>query len=133
MGKFAAAIEAFKDKTEDQMLRVLQQSLQDTLNDAQRTVAQGGNMPVDTSTLRNSLISELDGAEVARGPDSYTLAIARLKIGHEARFGWGGPAQGYAVARHYKPPSFGQGGGHWRDIAARKWPETVRRNARLVR
>ena len=130
MGKFAAAIEAFKDKTEDQMLRVLQQSLQDTLNDAQRTVAQGGNMPVDTGTLRNSLISELDGAEVARGPDSYTLAIARIKIGHEARFGW---TARYALARHYKPPSFGQGGGHWRDIAARKWPETVRRNARLVR
>lgn len=126
---FQAQIRDWNKKTLDQQKRVLQQSLNDVLDIAQTPVAKGGNMPVDTGFLRNSLVSELNGAQIAKGPDNYTLAIAQMDAGDYARFGW---AAAYARVRHYKPQSFGQGGGYWRDHAAAQWQDIVRRNARKV-
>ena len=56
-----------------------------------------GNLPVDTGTLRASLISELDGGQLNLGIKSTdenavgydaTTAIAGVKIGARVSFGW---------------------------------------------
>lgn len=127
---FAADVSRWADLTQDKIKRVMQASIQDVMTTAQTTVAQGGNLPVDTSFLRNSLVSSLDGANVAEGGDSFTLTIAQMQPGQTSRFAW---TAAYAVARHYKGPDFGQGGGMWRDLAAQQWQQIVERNAKAVR
>lgn len=128
--KFEADLSRFADLTVDKAMRVVKQSAQETINDAQTPVAQGGSMPVDSSFLRNSLATELNGAAVAQGPDVAVLTISLMEPGDLMRAGWTAP---YARARHYKPEDFGQGGGHWRDKAAAKWQQRVANNARKVR
>ena len=127
--KFVADVEAFASKTADQMLRVAKQSIQDVVTIAQTPVSKGGNMPVDTGFLRNSLTSQAGGS-VSAGGDDYILTIAGMRLGDDARFAWSAE---YAIARHYKPSSFGQGGGMWRDLAAQQWPAIVAKNARAVK
>jgi hypothetical protein len=126
---FAADVSRWADLSQDKLRRVMQASIQDVMTIAQTTVAQGGNMPVDTGFLRNSLVSSLDGASVAQGEDSYTLTIGQMQVGQTARFAW---AAEYAAARHYKGPDFGQGGGMWRDLAAQQWQRIVESNAKAV-
>ena len=96
--KFVADVSRFADKTADQMLRVTKQSIQDTVRYAQRTVADGGDMPVDTGFLRNSLVTEARGAQVGKGADSYTLGLSRLQLGDPFNVAW---TAEYAVPRHY--------------------------------
>lgn len=124
-----ANLGAWADKTEDRMRRVVQQSIQEVIEIAQIPVPQGGAMPVDTEFLRDSLASDLNGAQVAKGPDSHIFAIAGFDLGDVARFGW---TADYARPRHYMV-GVGQGGGMWRDIAATQWQAIVERNARAVR
>lgn len=126
---FTAQLQAFVDKTERKMTAVLRQSVEDVFRIAQTTVAQGGSMPVLNSDLRNSLATEINGASVAEGPDSYTLAVAQLEPGDHLRGAW---TEEYAIVRHYKPEDFGQGGGMWRDKAAAQWQGIVDANARKV-
>jgi hypothetical protein len=126
--RFVADVDAFKRLTIDKMTRVAKQSLQDVIRTAQVTVAQGGDMPVDTGFLRNSLVTELRGAEVAKGGDSYVLGIAGLKLGDAFQVAW---TAEYAVPRHYMV-GVGQGGGLWRDKAAQRWSGIVAENARKV-
>lgn len=125
--RFIADVEAFAGKTKDQMLRVAKQSIQDTIRIAQTTGAQGGNMPVDTGVLRNSLVTDLRGARVGAGADSYILGIAGLRLGDAFQVGW---TAEYALARHYLVNS---NGGLFRDLAAQRWTSIVEKNAKAVR
>jgi len=127
--KFIADVEAFADKTADQMLRVARQSIQDTVRIAQTTVAQGGDLPVDTGFLRNSLVTEVRGAPVGEGSDSYVLGLSALQLGDPFAVAW---TAEYAIPRHYMV-GVGQGGGLWRDKAAQQWSRIVADNARRVR
>lgn len=127
--KFIADVERFADKTADQMLRVARQSIQDTVRIAQTTVAQGGDMPVDTGFLRNSLVTEVRGTQVGAGADSYTLGLSALQLGDPFQVAW---TAEYAIPRHYMV-GVGQGGGLWRDKAAQRWSGIVAKNARAVR
>ena len=127
--KFVADVSAFADKTADQMLRVAKQSIQDTIRIAQRTVADGGDMPVDIGFLRNSLVTELRGAQVAEGGDSYVLGLSNLQLGDPFQVAW---TAEYAIPRHYMV-GVGQGGGLWRDKAAQQWSRLVAQNAARVR
>ncbi|MFN9716875.1 MAG: hypothetical protein ACK54U_02865 [Sphingomonadales bacterium] len=127
--KFVADVSKFADKTADQMLKVARQSIQDTVRIAQRTVADGGDMPVDTGFLRNSLVTELRGAEVATGGDSYVLGLSALQLGDPFQVAW---TAEYAIPRHYMV-GVGQGGGLWRDKAAQQWSRLVAQNAARVR
>lgn len=127
--KFVADVSKFADKTADQMLKVAQQSIQDTVRIAQRTVADGGDMPVDTGFLRNSLVTELRGAQVAEGGDSYVLGLSALQLGDPFQVAW---TAEYAIPRHYMV-GVGQGGGLWRDKAAQQWSRLVAQNAARVR
>ena len=125
----AAQIGDWGDRTAAEMLEVAQASLQEVMTISQTTVAQGGNMPVLDGFLINSLVSSLDGVEVAKGEDSYTLAIAGMQLGQPMRFAW---TADYAIPRHYAV-GVGQGGGLWRDLAAQQWQDIVDRNARAIR
>lgn len=126
--KFIADVSRFADKTADQMLLVARQSIDDVVRIAQTPVAKGGNMPVDTGFLRNSLVTELRGAKVGEGADSYTLGLSALKLGDPFNVAW---TADYAIPRHYMV-GVGQGGGLWRDNAAQQWGRIVEQNARLV-
>ena len=126
--RFIADVSRFADKTADQMLRVARQSIQDVVRIAQTPVAQGGNLPVDTAFLRNSLVTEVRGAKVGEGADSYVLGLSALKLGDPFNVAW---TAEYSVARHYMV-GVGQGGGLWRDNAAQQWGRIVEQNARLV-
>lgn len=125
---FMANVRKFADLSADKMLRVAKQSVQEVVEIAQTPVGKGGNMPVDTGFLRNSLVTELDGAQVAEGADSYTLGISAMELGDTLRFAW---TAEYALPRHYMV-GVGQGGGLWRDNAANQWQAIVRRNTRKV-
>ena len=127
--KFVADVSKFADKTADQMLKVARQSIQDTVRIAQRTVADGGDMPVDTGYLRNNLVTELRGAEVGKGADSYVLGVSSLQLGDPFQVAWKAE---YAIPRHYMV-GVGQGGGLWRDKAAQQWSRLVAQNAARVR
>lgn len=128
-GKFEADLSRFAELTIEKAMRVVKQSAQETFNEAQTPVSQGGSMPVDSSFLRNSAVSDLNGAGVAQGPDAAVLTIAQMQPGDLMRFGWTAP---YARVRHYKPEDYGQGGGHWRDKAAAGWQQRVEKNAQKV-
>jgi len=129
--KFIADVKAFADKTADQMLRVAKQSLQDVIRQAQTPVAQGGDMPVDTGFLRNSLVIEVNGGQTSEGGDSYILGISALQLGDPFQAYWGSSKVGYAIPRHYMVGT-SKGGGLWRDKAAQKWPFYVAKNAKAV-
>lgn len=126
--KFIADVQSFADLTADQMLRVARQSIQDVVRIAQTPVAQGGNMPVDTGFLRNSLVTEVRGASVGSGADSYVLGLSALQLGDPFQVSWSAE---YAIARHYLV-GVGQGGGLWRDRAAQQWSRIVARNANAL-
>jgi hypothetical protein len=126
--KFLADVSRFSDRTADDLLRVARQSIQDVVRIAQRTVADGGNMPVDTGFLRNSLVSEVRGAQVAEGADSYVFALSALQLGDPFAVAW---TAEYAIPRHYLIGA-GQGGGLWRDNAAQQWGRIVAQNARRI-
>ena len=126
--KFIADVTKFSDLTAEKMLRVAKQSIQDVVRIAQTPVAQGGNLPVLTGFLRNSLVTEVRGAKVGEGADSYTLGLSALKLGDPFNVAW---TAEYAIPRHYLV-GVGQGGGLWRDKAAQQWGRIVAKNARLV-
>ncbi|MEW4469007.1 hypothetical protein AB1K62_14365 [Parasphingorhabdus sp. JC815] len=126
--KFIADVKAFTDKTAGQMLRVAKQSLQDTIRTAQTPVAQGGDMPVDTGYLRNSLVTTVRGAKAGDGADSFILGLSTLELGDPFQVAW---TADYAIPRHYMV-GVGQGGGLWRDKAAQRWSGFVAKNASKV-
>ena len=121
---FTAQIDEFTRQTEARMMAVFKQSAQDVMREASKPVAQGGNMPVDTGFLRNSLTHEVDGSALAKGGDGYTLAIAQMKPGQAYRGTW---TANYARAVHYG--TRGRAGRMFAALAAQRWQEFVRKNA----
>lgn len=127
--KFIADVARFGRLTVEKMIRVARQSSDDVVREAQTPVAKGGDLPVDTGALRNSLVTEINGVQVAAGGDSFTLGIAQLELGDVLSVAW---TADYAIPRHYMV-GVGQGGGLWRDKAAAKWSGIVDKNARAIR
>jgi hypothetical protein len=128
--QFMADLDGFTERAERQLRKIAVASMLDLFNDAQNPVAKGGSMPVDTANLRNSFVLEINGAKRGEGGDSYLLGITGFQIGDIVQGAWTAP---YAIPRHYKPESFGQGGGMWRDKAAAKWQTIVDKNAKAAR
>lgn len=85
---FSASIRDFGVKALEGAGDIYSESIQDVMETAQTPIAKGGRMPVKDGHLRNGLVSELNGAEVARGPESYVLVAADLKMGDGCRFAW---------------------------------------------
>ncbi len=85
---FTAQVNAWTKATEARMSVVFKQSAQDVFALAQKPVAAGGNMPIDTGFLRGSLQTGLNGSEGVSGPDAYVLAIAEANLGDTILGGW---------------------------------------------
>ena len=78
---FVAQLQRFADLTTDKLELVFKQSAQDMFSEAQTPKAMGGNMPVDSGTLRNSFVSALNGQGGTKGPDAYvTVSYTHLTL-----------------------------------------------------
>lgn len=129
---FAAQLRGIADKNVDKMEAVLSASVEDVMFEAQLSDDDGGKMPVDTSDLRNSLVSELNGTEIGQGPDSYVLTAQAMGIGDIARFAW---TTAYARRMHFGfvgedslGRAYNQPGCFWIDGAAMNWQQIVNKN-----
>jgi hypothetical protein len=137
--KFNADVKNWGERSLVKMLLVAKQSTDDVARIAQTTVAQGGNMPVDTGFLRNSIVATIEGGasnegnpdagnNSTTGLDAIQLTIGQLKIGDVLAINW---TAEYALARHYMVNT-DKGGGLWRDLAADQWQTIVAQNAKRV-
>lgn len=131
-GSFTVQMQAFRDKTKAQMRAVLGTSVQDVMEEAQLPEEDGGRIPVDTGALRNSLVSELNGAQLGQGPESYTLAASQIEPGDVARFAWVAAhalrmEHGF-VGEDSAGRTYNQSGKHFVEGAAAQWPAIVARN-----
>ena len=95
---FAAAVERYKEKTEEQLTALVRQSAQTVIKEAQKTIAAGGRMPVDTGFLRNSLVVMVDGARAGEGAESYQMALGTAEAGSFIEAVW---TAKYAAAVEY--------------------------------
>lgn len=128
MSSFTAQIKAFTERSKEKIEAVVKQSAQEVFSIAQTPIAQGGRMPKDTGFLQGSLVSEINGAVVGEGTDSYTLAIAGMEIGDVVFAGWTAK-----YARHQEYGAQGRAGNFFMLNAAQQWQAIVARNAELVR
>lgn len=125
---FTIQVEAFANKTREQMQNVLRNSVQDVLETAQRPKALGGRMPVDTGFLRNSLASGLNGTFGPPDSSSYVLTVAGMDLGDVARFAW---TAAYAIHQELGTSKFP--GNHFVGAAAAQWQRFVDINVAKVK
>lgn len=123
----AADISKWGDKVKRRMKAVVQESTQRVFAEAQTPVAKGGNMPVDTGFLRNSLTMALNGSTSLTGPESYVLSVAGMDLGDIIEGGW---TANYA--RHVEHGSRGRAGRKFMNSAANNWTRIVDQVAKEV-
>lgn len=123
MTSFEAQVSAFVAKSKSRVEAVFKASAQEVFSIAQTPADMGGNMPVKTGFLRNSLVSGLNGSTSMTGPDSYVLAIAQAKLGDSVFGGW---TANYA--RHQEYGARGRAGRRFAGQAAAQWQMIVARN-----
>lgn len=126
--RFFAQVRGWSERTQRNAGLVLRQSAQDVIGEAQEPVGAGGNMPVDTGFLRNSLASSLNGSTALSGANSYILAIAGMDLGDVLEAGW---TADYAL--HVEHGARGRPGRYFMRNAALNWQAIVNRNAARVR
>jgi hypothetical protein len=130
---FAAQVSAWVRETEQRMTAVFRESAQRVIAEAQKPVAQGGRMRVDTGFLRASGTASLNGlppatrdrpgeGAFAYNPVAATLVIAGAGIGDTIYFGW---TASYARHREYGTSS--QAPDAFMRTAAQQWPAIVAR------
>lgn len=127
-GTFTAQIRNWSEKAKRNIDLVIKQSAQEVFQIAQTPVVQGGNMPVDTGFLRNSMVAGLNGSTSLSGPDAYVLAINGFEMGDVIFGGW---TAEYAVYVEFgaqgRAPRFFMRG------AAQQWQSIVSSNAAKLR
>lgn len=96
---FSASVDAWVKESEERLLAVARQSVQDVIDEAQTPTGKGGKMRVDTGFLRASGRLSLNGmpSGPVRGdkdsqhdwnPTIATAEIGKLQLGMSAFFGW---------------------------------------------
>src|SRR5690554_4400942 len=118
-----ANLDAWATKTQKRLDVVVKQSTNDVIALASRTApakARGGSVqpgyvPRDLGFLAASLQSSLNGSTSMTGEESYVMAVAGMKAGDVAEFGW---TAIYARKLHYA-------GWLWVDHAANQWQAIV--------
>jgi len=128
MATFSAQVDEYVTKYKERLEAVVKQSAQEVIEEAQRPEDEGGNLPVDTGFLRNSLVSGLNGSTSFTGANSYALAIAGANLGDTIQAGW---TANYA--RHQEYGSNGRQGRFFMRSAAQNWQAIVARNAEKLR
>jgi hypothetical protein len=143
--KFSARVDEWVRATKQRQTAVFRDSCQRVLAEMQKSTAKGGNMPVDTGNLRNSLLGSTSEVPVMRDektatedqvvlsldveiPPPVELTIAKLELGDTFYAGY---TANYARDRHYMNTDMP--GGMWRDLAVQRWPEFVNASARDLR
>lgn len=129
MARFGfAKLDQWALKTAERTEAVVKASAQGVIDEAQRPVAKGGNMPVDTGFLRNSLRSSVSGQAVGAGAESYVLAAASMSAGDVARFEWSAE---YAAPVEYG--ARGRAGRFFVRNAAAQWQRIVTEQTQLAK
>ena len=130
---FSEQIKNWRNKTTQRMELVFQESIQELGKQANKQRSRGGNMPVDTSFLMNSLTAAINKVPSGQGeaPVGYAgetwdnteflLVTNRAKIGDRVTIGYVANYAIYMEAR-YK----------FLRLAAQDWPQIVKRVTRRV-
>ena len=136
---FASAVSAWVAQTKERMTAVARESAEDVIEEMQRPVGAGGNLPVQTGFLRASLrvtrsapamrdaAVKSDGTRVA-APDDYSLAVTGWELGT--------PLYASYVASYAAHVNFGTATMQPRQFvghAAMKWPSIVAANCEKLR
>lgn len=131
-GSFEAQVGAWVAATKQRVVAVRNESAQRIVEIAQRPIAAGGRMRVDTGFLRASALATTSSAlpgpifkpdgDVRHSYDSgqIALTIAGADLEDVITIVW---TANYARPRNYG--SRGQPGDHFRDLAAQQWTNIV--------
>ena len=129
---FGAQMRNWRNKTEQRMELVFQESIQELGKEANTLDDKGGNMPFDTGFLVNSLVAAINSEPVGESEPSgiiqskwdntaFILAVNKAKIGDRVTIGW---TANYAI---YMEARFG-----YMRLAAQNWPQIVKKVTRRV-
>lgn len=127
---FAAQVDDWCRMTDKRMTAVFRESAERVIEEMQKPVGAGGNMPIDTGFLRASLMASTSGLPMMSRPNPGTAAsydggqismvIAGAELGETVYAGY---TANYAAHVEYgargRPPRRFVG------LAAQKWPEIV--------
>lgn len=134
---FRAQVSSFVAEYKARQDAVLRNSVQQLFSIAQTTVYQGGNLPIDTGFLRNSLVSEVNGQRLGKGEKSYELFTTSAKVGDVLFGGW---TADYALRMEHGfvgedklGRTYNQSGFGFAASAAAQWVEIVDRNCVRLR
>lgn len=144
-GDFAAAVRGFVEETKADLLAIVRTSVQDLVDEMKTPKAAGGNMPIDTSFLQNSLavssaaIPSIDPSHDASQPPmtgnaaAIQAAIADMQLGDTLHFGF---TAVYALRQNYGFTGwdslgryYNQAGNLFVEKAVQNWQSIVSRNA----
>lgn len=126
---FSADVDDWIRKSKRRIDAVVKYSAKDVFGLAQKPVADGGNMPVDTGFLRASLLMTLNGGTaLSPGPLAYELAVNQMEVGDVLKGTW---TANYA--RHVEYGAQGRAGRRFVGLAAAQWQAIVRRNVARVK
>jgi len=116
-----AQLDQWTKKTERRIDAVLKDATQTVISVAQTPKSKGGELPVDTGNLRNSLRSSIAGGASGEGKESYIMVAGNMKGGDLATFTW---TAEYAAA--VNNGNRGRPGAHFVEGAVDQWPAIVR-------
>jgi hypothetical protein len=130
MKTFTAQVDEWVRASEARMLAVVKESVQRTVDRMQKPTAKGGNMPVDTGFLRNSLQAGINmpkpgptenpGRPVAYSDSDIMLALEGVEFGDVL---WLTYSANYA--RHVEYGAGGRAGRGFVRLATQRWQQTV--------
>ena len=139
MGEFSNTVSTWVREAIQDCDNVLRDSTRELVEAVKKPIAGGGNMPVDTSFLMNSLAGSLSslpqGGTLEGGRPMTGLArelvglASTMKLGQTLYMSF---LASYAAAQNYGYTSGGYslGGHHFLELGAQRWSEIVNRNAK---
>jgi hypothetical protein len=116
---FTATIADWASRTEAGLEAIVKASATELFADIQRPVQEGGNLPVVTGTLRESLTSGI-GTPTVEGADSYLAVVESAELGDTIVATYAAP---YARCVHNGTSSMR--GRPWITLAAMRWQAIV--------
>lgn len=146
---FTATIEEWVTQSRALTEAVIKQSVQEVVRLMKVPVSAGGNMPVDTSFLQNSLVGVPGPAIPAIDPNAngkggpqlgnagaIEALIASWNLGESISFGF---IASYAARQNYGftgtdslGRNYNQSGRHFVELAVQQWPTIVETNQRRL-
>jgi hypothetical protein len=134
MKTFTAQVDEWARKSEARMIAVVRDAAQNTVDMMQIPTAKGGNMPVDTGTLRNSIQAGINAPRISpavrpSNPLNYdaneiALVIAGLEPGETLYVTYSAN-----YARFVEYGANGRPGRGFVRLATQKWKRTVAASA----